>query len=294
MSIIKGIDVSHWDAQLNANNMATVVQKNNLYFNYIKATDGITADATFSNFWKMSKDAGLLCGAFHFFRPSINASVQAHHFLDTYSAVSHAGALPMSLDIEWTKSNNSPETWAQVPPQNRTKMVLEFLSVVEAELHVKPIIYLARAFWNEFFEVSGVTASDRDAIGSFGIWLVDLNNTNPLPSPWTTKEALIKQNHFGENATTQDPYDKTDQDAFVGDVKSLLNSAAPGLAFAKSNGVSNINRDIQQALTSKGFDTKGIDGDFGNNTQKAVMAFQAANGLFANGIVDAQTWNKLL
>ena len=38
----------------------------------------------------------------------------------------------------------------------------------------------------------------------------------------------------------------------------------------------------------------GADGDFGTNTEKAVKKYQKAVGLAADGIVGANTWNKLL
>ena len=38
----------------------------------------------------------------------------------------------------------------------------------------------------------------------------------------------------------------------------------------------------------------GADGDFGTATYKAVVKFQKANGLTADGIVGTKTWNKLL
>jgi peptidoglycan hydrolase-like protein with peptidoglycan-binding domain len=35
------------------------------------------------------------------------------------------------------------------------------------------------------------------------------------------------------------------------------------------------------------------DGDFGVNTGNAVRYFQRANGLYANGIVDLDTWKRI-
>ena len=36
------------------------------------------------------------------------------------------------------------------------------------------------------------------------------------------------------------------------------------------------------------------DGDFGSQTQKAVVAFQSSQGLTADGIVGPKTWERLL
>ena len=55
-----------------------------------------------------------------------------------------------------------------------------------------------------------------------------------------------------------------------------------------------ITRILQQRLTNLGYSTNGIDGMFGQNTKKAVMQFQAKNGLVVDGIVGKNTWLKLL
>lgn len=36
-----------------------------------------------------------------------------------------------------------------------------------------------------------------------------------------------------------------------------------------------------------------VDGDFGYNTESAVIEFQEENGLFADGIVGSMSWNRL-
>lgn len=50
---------------------------------------------------------------------------------------------------------------------------------------------------------------------------------------------------------------------------------------------------MQQMLISRGY-TLSATGKYASRTLKAVMAFQEANGLTADGIVGKKTWNKLL
>lgn len=49
---------------------------------------------------------------------------------------------------------------------------------------------------------------------------------------------------------------------------------------------------LQEALGRHGFDVV-VDSSFGPRTKKAVIAFQKANGLAADGVVGAKTWEKL-
>lgn len=49
---------------------------------------------------------------------------------------------------------------------------------------------------------------------------------------------------------------------------------------------------LQQKLTGYNFPTK-VDGIFGNNTKKSVMAFQSHYHLQVDGIVGPKTWQKL-
>ncbi len=51
--------------------------------------------------------------------------------------------------------------------------------------------------------------------------------------------------------------------------------------------------ELQQLLQAKGFYTGKIDGDFGAGTANAVLKFQKANGLTADGIVGNASWSKL-
>lgn len=51
---------------------------------------------------------------------------------------------------------------------------------------------------------------------------------------------------------------------------------------------------LQQRLAAKGFFSGTVDGVFGPQTLQAVIAAQTAFGLDGDGIVGAQTWEKLL
>lgn len=51
---------------------------------------------------------------------------------------------------------------------------------------------------------------------------------------------------------------------------------------------------VQQALTTAGFDSKGTDGIYGQDTAAAVRGFQSKNSLPATGTMDDATWQVLM
>jgi peptidoglycan hydrolase-like protein with peptidoglycan-binding domain len=52
-------------------------------------------------------------------------------------------------------------------------------------------------------------------------------------------------------------------------------------------------RRAQSRLTAGGFDTGGVDGQFGSQTESGVRVFQQAKGLTVDGIVGSQTWLQI-
>ena len=50
---------------------------------------------------------------------------------------------------------------------------------------------------------------------------------------------------------------------------------------------------LQQSLNRLGYNCGNVDGIFGNNTKKAVLAFQQDHGLEYDGIVGNNTWSEL-
>ena len=50
----------------------------------------------------------------------------------------------------------------------------------------------------------------------------------------------------------------------------------------------------QDALTTLGYDTGGLDGVFGTRTNSSVISYQNKNGLQGDGIIGSLTWNSLM
>lgn len=70
----------------------------------------------------------------------------------------------------------------------------------------------------------------------------------------------------------------------LGDQEPVLQEGASGARV----------RQLQQMLTERGYDTRGIDGRFGPNTTEAVKRFQSDHGLDPDGIVGPLTWAALM
>ena len=218
-----------------------------------------------------------------------------NNFLAQYKQVSRAGVLPPVVDIEWTKTNaTQKEFWNDISHANRIIIIKDFLQQLELQLHTKPIIYTAASFWKDFIATHS-SADDHAFFSQYNLWIADPNNNGNRPLPWQTKPPLITQTHFGDNVPSTAPiYQRLDNDLFNGDTKLFLNSTMPGFTLMKGFPFSLLVKDLQDALRSKMFLTDTADGFFGSNTEQAVIRFQVANGLTGNGIIDAQTWNKLL
>jgi peptidoglycan hydrolase-like protein with peptidoglycan-binding domain len=76
----------------------------------------------------------------------------------------------------------------------------------------------------------------------------------------------------------------------VSNVRSSSTSSTPTLSQGSQGGAV---VDLQQKLDAAGFNVGAADGDFGPHTKAAVVAFQHAHGLTADGVVGPKTWAAL-
>jgi peptidoglycan hydrolase-like protein with peptidoglycan-binding domain len=66
-----------------------------------------------------------------------------------------------------------------------------------------------------------------------------------------------------------------------------------GTKLQRGEGDPAVIKELQQALSTAGFDPGPADGTFGRRTEAAVIAFQQANGLSADGVVGPETASAL-
>ena len=107
---------------------------------------------------------------------------------------------------------------------------------------------------------------------------------NSIPSSTTSKNWIVEL----QAECNRQGFSKQVVDGVAG--PNTLNGC-PTLQVGASGKITRI---LQQRLTNLGFNTKGIDGIFGQNTKKAVVNFQKSRKLSVDGIVGRNTWSKLL
>lgn len=138
---IHGIDVSRHQAAINWEDVKAMQIKNiKIGFGFIKATEGVkNVDDQFKKNWTAAKKASVTRGAYHFFVPSKSGKEQAQNFIETVTLTT--GDLPPVLDVE------------QINATSVTKLqqgLCDWLLMVEAHYHVKPIIYTNAFFYKNF------------------------------------------------------------------------------------------------------------------------------------------------
>jgi lysozyme len=140
---IHGLDVSRYQESIDWQAVRAMSAGGiDLKFVFIKATEGATyQDAFFADNWSESKEAGLLRGAYHYYRPNVNSQTQAENFIRAVALES--GDMPPILDIE-ELGNQSLE--------NLQKGLKNWLQLIEKHYQIRPIIYTNRNFYKKYLQ----------------------------------------------------------------------------------------------------------------------------------------------
>ena len=140
---IHGIDVSYYQGKIDWPQVKAMQEDSvRVHFAIIKATEGIAlVDPYFQRNWREAAKTGIVCSAYHFFRPKKSGLWQARFFLQTVQF--EKGDLPPVIDIEELNG---------VSPADMRKELKAFLSHVERKTGVKPIIYSGLSFYNDYLD----------------------------------------------------------------------------------------------------------------------------------------------
>lgn len=162
---VRGIDVSHYQGEIDW----PAVKAAGIAFAYAKATEGVKeVDSKFHRNWKEMKAAGVLRGAYVFYRFGDDVAKQAKMFAETVKLES--GDLPPMIDVETANGDVDPAS-------GLAKELKAFIAAVEKELGARSVLYTSNAFW------------DKHMTGDFDhhpLWVAEYQVKAPrLPNGWS-------------------------------------------------------------------------------------------------------------
>lgn len=253
--MVRGIDVSDYQGTVNW----TAVAKSGVEFAITKATEGGTFVAdSFHRNWSGIRSAGLVRGAYHFYRPRTDALAQANLFLNMVKL--EPGDLPPVLDIERDDG---------VEPERVRAGIQSWLVRVESATGRRPILYTYPGFW----EGLGNWQEFRD----YPLWIAHYTTAaRPwVPGGWGTWTMW----QFTDRGTVDGVTGPVDVNSF-----NVVKAGSQSMVVVQ----------VQRALRARKYDIGSLDGVFGAKSQQATREFQAAVGLKADGEVTARTWAYLV
>lgn len=159
-----GIDVSYYQATIDWQR----VRRAGIRFAFIRLADGAALrDSMFATNWVESRRAGVLRGAYLFFRPEQSIADQADLMI---AAMRNRASddLPPVIDIEVDGGLAPPIVAARARA---------WIDRVREALGVEPIVYTGGDLWRN---------GGAYLLGAQPLWLAHYTQTCPtLPSPWT-------------------------------------------------------------------------------------------------------------
>jgi lysozyme len=196
---IHGIDVSFAQGKIDWQQVKAM-DENGLHisFAFIKATEGENfTDSFFQRNWREAAKTGIICGAYHYFRPQKSGRLQALQFLKTVKL--EKNDLPPVVDVE--KLDN-------VTPQQMRTALNDYFTTIQHKLHVKPVIYSGLSFYTDYL---------KTYFGDYPVWIAHYDK--PEQAVNRAADWLFWQH--SEKATVNGIHHAVDFDTFKGDTVSF-------------------------------------------------------------------------
>ncbi len=190
---IQGIDVSHYQKIID---WKTVAKQEKIHFAFIKATESVDyQDSIFQKNWEGAKDAGLIRGAYHFFRPNVSVEWQIKNF--TQQVQLEKGDLPPVLDVEDFKN---------VTKEALIERVRLWLIFIEDHYKVRPIIYASMKHYEDYLQL---------AFPEYPVWIARYNQIEPPKN----MDWIFWQ--YSDQRTMKGIRGKVDKNVFAGTLSEL-------------------------------------------------------------------------
>ncbi len=143
---VKGVDVSYYQGTIDW----TAAHADGVEFAFIRVSDGTTfLDPSFATYWADSRTAGILHGAYQFFRPNEDPIAQADLLLSTMGPLK-PDDLPPVIDVEATGNLSASGVAAAVKA---------WVDHVTQAIGRAPIIYTGFYFWRDSVGAPDMTTS---------------------------------------------------------------------------------------------------------------------------------------
>ncbi|MBP7263534.1 MAG: peptidoglycan-binding protein [Spirochaetia bacterium] len=285
LGYVAGIDVSYYQGAIDWKAVYAAGKR----FAFARVSYGTnTVDSRFAANWPAMKAAGIIRGAYQFFRPSQDAAAQANLFLSKLGKL-EAGDLPAVIDVEVTEG---------VAGSVIVSKVRTWVNIVKAATGKMPIIYTSPGFWNSLPGTS--------VLSDCTLWVAHWGVSSPsLPSAWSSWKFW----QYSDSGSVSGISGAVDLDWFNGDLTALKLFASTKVAvyeapFTRSLRLASpimTGRDVTllQTLLNDWAKATGrapiaADGVFGNGTASMVKAFQGAKGLVSDGIAGPATQAELV
>jgi len=194
-STLKGIDVSYYQATIDWDK----VKASGHDFAFIRVSDGTKfEDPRFDANWSGARDAGVVRGAYQYFRPSQDPVAQANLLVDKMGTLA-PDDLPPVLDVEVTEGLSSLRLQQKVHT---------WLVTVEAATGRKPIVYT----------MAGMSGSIGTQFTAYPLWVANWGVKCPrMPSKWSGWKFWQGSDH----GSVAGIHEKVDTDVFNGTMADL-------------------------------------------------------------------------
>lgn len=158
---VVGLDVSKHNGEIDFD----AVRDDNYQFVFIKATEGKTyKDDAFERNYRGAREAGLMVGAYHFFRKNRSGQEQADNLLGAIKGKKLD--LPLVIDLEDDWGNG-----ASTSRETAVKRVMEMINILNDKGY-QVMIYTNLDGYNKYY---------KDLLADHDLWLCSFTSPDLLP-----------------------------------------------------------------------------------------------------------------